>query len=124
MMKFALNHSYKFRSWKWAFVIGSTQCLMVVCVEIVNVYILCTAMNVMEIIMDFLALVVISEFDNFFVETLKTDPVFHMLVDNSDTLKEALKISVTTSDLASANVQGNMMIEVNQDLKKKFETFE
>ena len=97
---------------------------MVVCVEIVNVYILCTAMNVMEIIMDFLALVVISEFDNFFVETLKTDPVFHMLIDNSDTLKEALKISVTTSDLASANVQGNMMIEVNQDLKKKFETFE
>ncbi len=54
---------------------------MVVGVEIVNVVILCTNSNVMDIIMNFLALVIISDFDNFFVATLKSDPVYVKLVD-------------------------------------------
>ena len=107
MMKFSLNHTYKFSSWTWAYFIGLSQFLMVVAVEVVNVVILCTNQNVMDIIMNFLALVIISDFDNFFVATLKSDPVYQMLVDDHDTVKEALKISVTTSKLSDLKLIGN-----------------
>lgn len=119
MMKFSLNHQFKFSSWSWAYLIGLAQLLMVVAVEVVNVVILCTNQTVMDIVMNFLALVIISEFDNYFVETLKSDPVFQKLAKEDDKLTEALKILVTTSKAAAPKLTKNKIIKKEEEESQK-----
>lgn len=43
---------------------------IVVLVELVNLAVLITQVNILDIIMNFMAIVVISEFDNFFYSTV------------------------------------------------------
>jgi len=71
LMKFANNHPWLFRRWGTAFVIGFLQALVVVMTEVVNLIVLIENNTVQKIMMDFLALVVISEFDNYFLVTEK-----------------------------------------------------
>ena len=72
-MKYANNHTWKFRSWRNAYLIGFGQVLMVFSVEIINIILLCENDTVEDIIMDFLALVIISDFDEYYVTALKAD---------------------------------------------------
>ena len=69
-MKYALNHMWKFRSWKWAYFIGLMQLVMVVFVEVVNIIVLCANKTIMDILMNFLALVVIRDLDDYFATTI------------------------------------------------------
>ena len=69
-MKYALSHHYKFRDWTTAYWIGLTQTLVVIAVEVVNLAVLTTNHTIMDIIMNFLALVIIAEFDDFFFMTV------------------------------------------------------
>ena len=102
IMKYSTNHSWKFSNYLWAFFIGFAQLSMVIFVEVVNILILCSNYEVMGIIMDFLALVIISDFDNFFVATLKTDRIYNLLLDDADgVLENALKIQRTSSNKAN-----------------------
>ena len=102
IMKYSTNHHWKFSNYMWAFFIGFAQLSMVIFVEIVNILILCSNYEVMSIIMDFLALVIISDFDNFFVATLKTDRIYNLLLDDADgVLENALKIQRTSSNKAN-----------------------
>ena len=81
---------------------------MVYFVEIINIVILCTNYEVMSIIMDFLALVIISDFDNFFVATLKTDRIYNLILDDPNgVLEKALQIQTTSSNKANQKVKGN-----------------
>ena len=66
MQKFALNHYWKFRFVSIAWLIGFSQMQMAYTVEIINMVILCSNNTVMDIIMNFLALVVIADFDDMF----------------------------------------------------------
>ena len=75
-MKYANNHTWKFRSWGYAYLIGFGQLLMVVSVEFINLILLCENDTVMDIIMDFLALVIISDFDEYYVAALEADANF------------------------------------------------
>jgi len=49
---------------------GLMQALCMFVVEIVNVLAIMTSTQVLDVVMNFLALVVISEFDDFFYEAL------------------------------------------------------
>ena len=49
---------------------------MVLSVEIINLILLCENETVMDIIMDFLALVIISDFDEYYVAALEADANF------------------------------------------------
>ena len=69
-MKFALNHPYKFRRWTAAYGVAFTQLSVVIVTEIVNLAILCTNHTIIDIIMNFLALVIIADFDDFFFFTV------------------------------------------------------
>ena len=53
-----------------AFLVGLSQSLAVIFVEIVNLIILLTNHSVLDVIMNFLALVIISEFDDYFFKTV------------------------------------------------------
>ena len=62
VMKFSLNHHWKLKSASKAWLTGFAQTLMVIAVEGVNLVILCTNETVMDVVMNFLALVVIGLF--------------------------------------------------------------
>lgn len=83
MMKFANNHPWLFRDWFSAYMVGFCQFSVVLFVEIVNLAILTTNNTVMDIIMNFLALVIISEFDDYFLSTVETE-VFAQALENGD----------------------------------------
>ena len=69
-MKYALSHPYKFRRWKEAYAVAFTQLSVVIVTEIVNLAILCTNHTILDVIMNFLALVIIADFDDFFFFTV------------------------------------------------------
>lgn len=66
MMKFANNHWWKFDNWFSAYMVGFTQMSNVVLVEIANISLMTTNVTILDVIMNFLAIVVLTEFDNFF----------------------------------------------------------
>ena len=120
-MNYANNHWWKFRNWWRAYFTGFCQMFIVIQVELVNLAILNTNQSILDIIMNFLALVVLSEFDNFFFKTIATT-VFGKVLEgyyqettvcecacaekeNKETividLDKLLKIEVTTSRMAN-----------------------
>ena len=67
LMKYALNHFWKFRFPGFAFGVGFMQMAVTLSVELVNLVVLNTNHSIMDIIMNFLALVIIAEFDDAFI---------------------------------------------------------
>ena len=82
-MKYALNHPYKFRAWTNAYFVAFTQLMVVIVVEVVNLAILCTNHTIMDIIMNFLALVIIADFDDFFFFTVEKEMMAEMIKEKS-----------------------------------------
>ena len=104
-MKFALNHMWKFDSWRWAWLIGFLQMIMVVFVEVVNIIVLCANNTVMDILMNFLALVVIRDLDDYFAQTITQDPNYKLIDSDDDgCLARALQIQTTTSYAARRQI--------------------
>ena len=79
MMKYALNHPWKFRNWLDAYFIGLAQLLVVLSVEGINLALLNTNTNVMDILMNFLALIIIAEFDESFYLTTAGEPIAELI---------------------------------------------
>ena len=59
-----------------------TQTLVVIAVETVNIAVLCTNNTILDIIMNFLALVVITEFDDFFFMTVEKEMMADLIKDS------------------------------------------
>ena len=70
MMKYSVNHPWKFESYIEAFWVGFMQTFVVLSVELVNLVVLNTNPTIMDILMNFLALVIISDFDDYFFLTV------------------------------------------------------
>jgi hypothetical protein len=104
-MKYAINHPWKFESWATAFWIGFFQMGAVVSVELVNLAVLITNETLKSTIMNFLALVIISEFDDYLFVTVKRDPLSRLIVKGEiewfsgqiRTLEEITLIETTSS---------------------------
>lgn len=69
-MKFALNHHWRFRFVGLAVTVGFLQSFMIVLVTCLNYYvIIAKSSTVIDVTKDFLAMMIIADFDNFvFVE--------------------------------------------------------
>ena len=111
-MKYAVNHHWKFESYQIAWLCGWMQSFNVIIVELVNFAALLTNFTIIEIIRNFLALVVISQFDEYFFSTVKSDPLAE-IVDGDDHYEEFLKIQRTTSNRAS-RIKNNAQKSINQ----------
>ena len=93
--------------------------IVLVSVEIVNLTVVLTNTTVMETIMNFLALVIISDFDDYYFQTVKDEPLCKLVSDktfnfgfyegesNDRKLEEITKIEVTNSRSARFKIQGN-----------------
>lgn len=58
-----------------------TQMLVVIVVEVVNLAVLTTNHTIMDIIMNFLALVIIADFDDFFFMTVDKEIMADLMQD-------------------------------------------
>lgn len=64
MMKYALNHRYKFHRYFLAFLCGYFKALSGLLVELVSIFVICAAPNIVEVTMNFIALAIIADFDD------------------------------------------------------------
>ena len=69
-----MNHPWKFDSWARAFVAGLIQMTVILSLEIVNLYFIMTVNEVSNIIINFLALLIISDFDDYLFKTMRSSP--------------------------------------------------
>ena len=98
-MKYSINHHWKFNNYKIAFLCGFMQAFNVFIVEFVNFTALLTNFTIIDIIMNFLALVVIAEFDEYFFAAVKSDPLAD-IITGEGAYENFLIIQRTTSSQA------------------------
>ena len=69
-MKFCMNHSERFTTKFLPYLIGLLQVIASIWIEGINIFILLSNESVMDVVMNFLALNVILEFDNYYAASL------------------------------------------------------
>lgn len=120
IMKFSLNHRWLFRSWVPPFFIGFAQMLVIFLVEGINLMLLITNNTHMDILMNFLALVIISDFDDYFFMTVKKQEIGKLITDGSlplggdepdISLEDILRVRITSSSNARHEVARNLVEE-------------
>ena len=94
-MKYAINHPYRFANWRLACFCGFLQASSVMFNESINILAILYSTDVMSVVMNFLALVVISDFDDFFYSGLRNETWKNFLTD--ETYSELLMITRTSS---------------------------
>ena len=79
MMKFCLNHDYLFRQEYLAFLIATFQLTAVLMVEICNVCIIMQSFIPTDIVLNFIAIAIIAEFDNYVFDAMRNESFKKMI---------------------------------------------
>lgn len=95
LMKYAVNHRYFFLSYQKAFLMGFLQSFMTVSVESVNMLVILQSETTQDIVFNFIAVAVISDFDNFVFNSLRNEPLKELVKE--DNVERFMPISFTTS---------------------------
>lgn len=105
-MKFAINHSYKFKDYTIAYFTGFGQSLMIVFVQTVNLVAILNYTTSSDVVICFLGYAIIADFDNHFYNALGDSPDKELITE--DGYDELLfTIRKTSSRNANANVTEN-----------------
>jgi sugar phosphate isomerase/epimerase len=104
-MKYANNHEQFFRSPVIAFLCGMVQATMVIAVEIANILVLLAAPDVIEVILNFIAIAIIAEFDDFIFKNIRDENKLKKILNDDHAAKYLLEIYHTTSARADPNEQ-------------------
>ena len=96
-MKYSLNHYWKFHSPIMAFFAGFCQTSMVMLVVLLNFYSILLEDNPIDIVMNFLALVIIAEIDDYFFEAHGKIRCKQMVQEQDETFASLYEIQTTTS---------------------------
>jgi len=99
MMKYAVNHDYRFAHFSIAWMCGFLQYMSCLTVELANIGVICAAADTIDIVFNFIALAIIAEFDNYVFGSMKNES-FKELCDHGF-CKEVLKINHTSSKKCS-----------------------
>ena len=104
LMKYSLNHWWKFQNYHVAFILGLCQLLITIAIEFANAYVvLMTSQTIFDILANFVVLLAIAEFDNIFMQLRPKDHINTRLTD--DNYKQMLKWETTTSWEAAAKTK-------------------
>lgn len=98
-MKFALNHHYRFTNYRFAYLSGILQASMIITVEIVNFFAIMKSTTIADVVMNFMALAVVSEFDDAFYSALGDDPMKDMITEAA--FDDLFTVKTTTSSEAN-----------------------
>lgn len=71
IMKYVNNHPGNFYSWTVPFILGFMQASMIGLLEVVNLINICAQTDVMDIVMNYVAMAVVADFDDLFYEATK-----------------------------------------------------
>ena len=94
-MKFALNHPYLFQDYTIAYTCAFLQFFTTVMTEMANVALILTAIDPINCTLNFIALAIIAEFDNFVYEALRNESMKKLL--EPEVCEKVLVISRTSS---------------------------
>ena len=83
MMKYALNHPWKFRASNVAYIIGLIQSIVSVFTEGISIAILLSTRTYIDAVKDFIALVVINDFDNMIFNYLKDENLSKLIANGN-----------------------------------------
>jgi hypothetical protein len=97
-MKFSINHYYRFEKPWIAFLAGFLQATSIFVVEIVNFIVILTSQSYLDIVMNFMALAVIAEFDDAFYSALGSEKNKKIIEDPA--FEDLYKITRTSSTKA------------------------
>lgn len=109
-MKFSLNHDFRFSNYKVAFLAGFLQTTILCIVELVNMLCILTASSMLDVVMNFMALAVIAEFDDTFYAALGNDDNKNILSGHA-IFQHLFTITKTSSIDAQATNRKNWIID-------------
>lgn len=115
-MKFALNHSYRFKpgsGYAVAFMSGFLQATMIFSVEIVNIISILSYGDTLNVVIAFLALAIVAQFDNFFYDSLGANKDKELL--ETEIYKSTVLIQRSSSKNARGKIDGNKLLDANLD---------
>ena len=103
-MKYSLNHYWRFDYYWIAFLTGLMQTSVIILVSLLNYYVIIfVSHTVIDIAKDFIALMIISEFDNIFYEEHSDREISKKIIlEKDDLYVEMFTIQTTTSKDAYA----------------------
>ena len=83
-MKYSLNHKKFFKNPNRAFLIGFIQATVVFLIEAGNILVLLAAPDIIEVILNFMAISTIAEFDQIIFENIKEEEDLKHLLFEED----------------------------------------
>jgi len=96
-MKYASNHCCFFRNPGIAFTSGLLQTSICFITEILNIVLILASPNVLEAVLNFCAIAIINEFDDFVFSVIKYDSDRSILLEDGDVDDTLLEVYHTTS---------------------------
>ena len=122
-MKYAVNHPWKFERYGAAFLCGFLQSTNVIIVELVNFIALLTNTSIIDVIMNFLALVVIAEFDEYFYSAISRSELVDIVKGDEPYGDFLIHQRTTSIDARFYETQAGQTINElePQDAEKEFE---
>ena len=116
MMKYSINHPWKFEYWFIAFMANFAQVSILILVECICLALLLLQESVLDVLMNFLALTIITELDDYLFQTIYENPISKLISDGEAkicgrevTLEQIIKIETTTSKQARFRIEGNRL---------------
>jgi hypothetical protein len=114
MMKYALNHAYKFEEGRnIAFLVGFIKASIIIIVELICILVCCISIAPMAIVYNFISLAIIADFDDYIFESF-TDCLKTLIEENDEDQdqEQLLIISHTTSSMCAPS-------ELSDEVDKK-----
>ena len=108
IMKYAVNHRWKFSNYRLAFLPGFLQVIAMIIITGINYMVIMISNDVLDIAKDFTALMIIGQFDNIFGAFESRDELAMQVLQDAE-YRRLFTVEVTTSKEAKG--PGNAPIE-------------
>lgn len=110
MMKYAVNHRYMFKNQVNAFMFPFMQFTITTMIEICNLVVILASNDPINIVLNFVAICIVSEFDNLVFASMRNEHCLKMLHDNAIGEK-ILQIQHTSSKSCNVDELSNVKDE-------------
>ena len=114
MMKFVANHRYRFASPSLAFFTGMLVASIHMMLELLTFLVLTISTDTLDIVINFMGLVAISEFEDYVADSLNNDNIKDVLLGN-EFKTVCFKIARTTSRKAMTVREDHKIQEIQVD---------
>lgn len=111
MIKYSVNHPWKFSNTKMAFAAGLLQVGAMILISIINFLVIASSDSVLDVAKDFTALAIIADFDDIFAEGLTEEKAKDVCENEDGIYDDIFRIETTTS----IDARGEMNEKIVED---------